>query len=255
MKTNETNQKKPLALITGGATGIGRALTELLYSEGYNVILHFHSSQKKAQQLVDNGIVLDSYKADLTIKKNVYAMAAYIKEKWGRLDCLINNAGWSTYVPFSEKETIDDVLFDTLVHTNLKTVLYCSEAFLPLLKGKEKPCIINMASLSGLTGAGSNIVYSAAKAGVIALTKEYARNCSPDIYVYAIAPGYTETNFISWMSDDMRQEKMQHIKTKRFTKPEEIARITYECCLNRRVESGSVIVIDGGEILNQEIVV
>src|SRR6202041_2065572 len=146
-------------------------------------------------QIRPAGGVAISIQADVSKDVEVHAMLAQVAREFGRLDLLVNNAGWSTRVPHRNLEQPTDAIWDKTFEINLRGVFYCIRAAVPLLRRQPGAAIVNVASVAGSTGVGSSMAYAAAKAGVITMTKSLARALAPEIRVNAISPGLIRTHF------------------------------------------------------------
>ena len=197
--------KQKVAVVTGGATGIGAAISKLLAVEGAKVLVNYRASEQDARKVVDeiiaNGGEAETYAADVRQESRVIEMFANVKKKWGRLDVLVNNAGWSRLTPHWKLDDLTDEIWDRTLDTNLRGAFYCCRAAVPLLRENGGGSIVNNTSASAYSAAGSSIVYSASKAAMVNMTKSLARALAPDIRVNAIAPGLVRTRFAGWPAE------------------------------------------------------
>lgn len=181
------------------------------------------------------------------VAKNVNEMFAFVKERIGRLDVLVNNAGIikDNYLMLMDEKNWRDV-----IRTNLDSVYHCSKVALKLLATNKKGTIINISSASGLVPNVGQTNYSASKAGVIAFTKALAKEVVRNgITVNAIAPGYVETEMTVSMNEKTKNQWIDKILMKRFAKPEGIAKLSvFLASDDARYITGQCIVIDGGLI-------
>jgi 3-oxoacyl-[acyl-carrier protein] reductase len=192
-------QNQTTVIITGASGGIGNLTAKLFAAEGYNVLINYHHSEAMAAELAaglkHEGKPAAIFKADITRRNEVDSMVDFCIHSFGSIDILINNAGVSKQKLFIE---ISGEEWDEIINTNLKGVFHCSQAvlrhMLPVKKGK----IINIASIWGMVGAACEVHYSAAKAGVIGLTKALAKELGPsNIQVNCIAPGVIQTEMLA----------------------------------------------------------
>ena len=187
-----------VALVTGSATGIGRAIAEALAASGAAVAVnHFDQADEAASIVADisaaGGVAL-SFDADVTDARAVEQMVAQIAAALGPIDILVNNAGILLEKPFLD---IAEAEWDRVIAVDLKSVFLCSQAVLRQMVVRGSGCIINIASELAYLGRAEFTAYCAAKAGVVGLTKSLAREFAPAIRINGIAPGPTETAMLS----------------------------------------------------------
>ncbi len=196
--------KKKTVIVTGGARGIGKAMTEVFAEKGYNVLTNFNKSEKSAEELYSclkaRGLSVEKYKADVTDREQVKGMVKYCLDRFGKIDILINNAGIAQDKLFTE---ITDDDWDMMINTNLKSVYYCSQEVLKTMLPQKSGKIVNISSIWGLVGASCEVHYSVSKAGVIGLTKSLAKELGPsNIQVNCVAPGVIETDMLCDCTDE-----------------------------------------------------
>ena len=239
------------ALITGAATGIGRAIAQRFARDGVSVVINFHSSREAAEDLVariraTQGTAT-AIGADVSSQSEVETMFAQVEREFGRLDVLVNNAGWSTRVPHRNLEALTDEIWNMTFDTNLRGIFYCVRAAVPLLSKQPGAAIVNIASVAGSTGVGSSIAYAAAKAGVLTLTKSLARALAPEIRVNAVSPGLVRTNFAGRPESDSSFSAEENITPlKRLTTVEECAETVHYLTFKATSVTGQNIQVDGG---------
>lgn len=191
-----------VAIVTGGGTGMGRGICELLAAEGARVLVNYRASAEAANEVAASieqaGGEAWAYAADVASDHDVGRMVSDVEKRWGRLDILVNNAGWSKVTPHWKLDDLTDEIWDRTLNTNLRGAFYCSRAAVPLMRKSGGGSIVNNASASAYTAAGSSIVYSASKAAMVNMTKSLARVLAPEIRVNAIAPGLVHTRFAGW---------------------------------------------------------
>jgi len=241
--------KGKASLITGGGTGIGRAIALSFAREGASVAVNYSRSEKEAmttaQEIRDSGVHALAIKADVSQNAQVHEMINKVIEEFGRLDILVNSAGVTTFIPAEDLERLTEEIWDRTMAVNLKGTFFCCRAAVPAMKSHGGGSIINISSIAGTTGIGSSIAYSASKAGVICLTKSLARALAPEIRVNTIAPGFVDSR---WTADWPEFRKMHEEATpmKRVAKPEDIAEAALFLVRSDFV-TGQVIVVDGGK--------
>jgi 3-oxoacyl-[acyl-carrier protein] reductase len=213
------------ALVTGAATGIGRAIAIALAGAGARIAVNHLGHAREARQVVKemaaHGASAIEVEADVTKAAKVERMIGKIRDALGPIDILVNNAGVILEKPFIETTEED---WDYVVDTDLKAVYLCSRAVLPVMVERGAGTIINITSELGFLGRERYAAYCAAKAGVIGLTRSLAREFAPAIRVNAIAPGPVNTSMLSLesMSAEML-ERERAIPAKRVGEPSEIA--------------------------------
>lgn len=186
-------------LVTGGSRGIGAEIAKQFAQSGYNVAINYNRSDDKAQALKNeisaNGGVAEIFKADVSEYNTVKQMIENIYSTFGFIDVLVNNAGISQQILFTE---ITPEQWATMISTNLTSVYNCCNCVLPRMISEHKGCIINIASMWGETGGSCEVHYSSAKAGVIGLTKALAKEVGPsNIRVNCVSPGVVMTDMMS----------------------------------------------------------
>ena len=236
---------KKIILITGAARGIGRGIVEELIKNEDNIIIaNYNKSEEKARELQEKGIQI--YRADVTNSLEVKEMIKYILNKYGKIDVLINNAGISQIKMFNDLTEED---WNNMITTNLTSVFYTTQAVIDNMIKNKNGCIINISSIWGMVGASCESHYSAAKAGMIGLSKALAKELGPsNIRVNVIAPGDIETD----MNKELSEEDILRIKEEtplgKIGKPQDIAR-----CVNWLIEdefmTGQVISPNGGWVI------
>jgi 3-oxoacyl-[acyl-carrier protein] reductase len=237
--------KDKVILVTGGSSGIGKETALLLSKEGATVIINYYSNEKEAAEVLrsckNKGVTL---KADVSIPSEVSQMFEAIKEKYGKLDVLINNAGIDRPKPFFDLSLRD---WDETLKTNLYGVFLCSQEAQKIMpKGAR---IINTASVRGLDHCGrkGNLVYTVSKAAVISLTKTLAKELAPNILVNAVAPGPTNTKISKLWSEKTKKANIKKSLLKRLMEPSDIANTFLFLCSDMASGiTGEVIVADGG---------
>ncbi|PKM37054.1 MAG: pteridine reductase [Gammaproteobacteria bacterium HGW-Gammaproteobacteria-10] len=236
-------------LITGGAKRIGAACAKLLHESGFNILLHYRSSERSALQLSDllNDIRPDSaqiIKADLAVKDELLLLANYAKTAWGGIDALVNNA--SSFYPTGIGQ-VSEHDWDELIGSNLKAPFFLTQALVEELSAR-RGCVVNITDIHAERGLKGYPVYSIAKAGLVAMTRVMAKELGPDIRVNAVSPGA-----ILWpeqdMSEAIKQEIVERIALKRNGAPEDIARAVRFLIKEADYITGQVIAVDGGRTL------
>ena len=247
------SDSRPVALVTGGATGIGHAAVIALATAGYDVAINYSRSEDAARATGSAAIKLGArallLRADVSDDQQVRAMIASINETFGRLDVLINNAGTTTAMKPRDLESISVEEWDRVFGVNTRSVFLVTRAAVPLLRA-AKGCVVNTASIVGLRPGPQPLPYAASKAAVVNLTKTLAYNLGPDIRVNAVAPGWMEGEWMERMLQDKYRDLMdrraKQTPLKRCVTAEDVAETMMSLVQGNRFVTGEIIVIDGG---------
>ena len=194
-----------IAIVTGAGQGIGRGIAEKLAAEGATVILtdlNEVTAKETAQEIGGVGSSVFGMWADVTSRESVDAMVAQVRRQFGRIDVLVNNAGWDKASPFVDSQPAD---WDRVIAINLYGVLHTCKAVLPIMAAQGSGSVVNLASDAGRVGSSGEAVYSAAKGGVIAFTKAIAREMARhQVNANAVCPGPTDTALFASMGATTR---------------------------------------------------
>ena len=195
--------KGKVALVTGGGTGMGRAMCLKFASEGAGVAVNYSKSQKQAEAVAEAarqmGAAALAIKADVAQDQEARRLVEETVAKLGRLDILVNNAGWTHRVNHRELEGLTEEVLERTWTVNVKGPLYCIRAAIPHMLKVGGGAIVNVTSIAAFQGAGSSVIYCASKAALGTITKSLARAYAKDnIRVNAIAPGFVDTGFVDW---------------------------------------------------------
>lgn len=240
-----------VALVTGGAGGIGAAIVRALAEAGASVIAGYNSSGAAAEALVAGlpGGGHRAVAAPVTDTPAVEALARAVEVDYGRLDILVNCAGTTRFVPHADLDALDDALIDTILAVNVRGVVAATRAFRPLLARSGAGLIVNISSIAAQSAMGSNIVYCASKAAVDNLTKSLARALAPAIRVVSVAPGLVDTEFVKGLDPAWRDRQAEQTPLGRLAQPEEVAAAVLAAATVLSFTTGSVIPVEGGRLL------
>ena len=241
------------ALVTGAATGIGRSAVLALARAGYDVAVNYSSSEKAARDTASEAETLRAktllVKCDVADEPGVRAMLASVKQSFGRLDVLVNNAGTTASWKPKDLETLSLEEWDRVFAVNVRGLFQVTRAAVPLLK-ESRGCVVNTASIVGLRPGPQPLPYAASKAAVVNLTKTLAWNLGPEIRVNAVAPGWMEGDWMKRMLKDKYEELMgkraKATPLKRVVTADDVAETMMSLIESNRFVTGEVIVIDGG---------
>lgn len=245
---------KQAALITGGATGIGRSAVLALAKAGYDVAINYGSSEAAAKETAAEaeklGVRALTLKCDVSDEKAVLAMLAAVDAAFGKLDVLVNNAGTTASMKLKDLDSISIDEWDRVFNVNVRGLFLTTRASVPLLRKGTNPCIVNTASIVGLRPGPQPLPYAASKAAVVNLTKTLAYNLGPDIRVNAVAPGWMEGDWMKRMLKDKYEDLMgkraRATPLKRCVTADDVAETMMSLVQGNRFVTGEIIVIDGG---------
>jgi len=232
-------------LITGAAKGIGKQIAIDFKKAGYNVCITYNKSEKEAKEIKDT-LNIDIYELDVTKSGDIDLVIDQIVSKYGKIDCLVNNAGICDYSLFTD---ISEDSFMNMINTNLTSVFNITKSVLKKTMIKEKNAsIINISSIWGITGSSCEVHYSTSKAGVIGMTKSLAKELGlSNITVNSIAPGVIETDMLNSLSQVDLNVLKYEIPLNRIGKPSDISGMAvFLASDNARYITGQVLTIDGG---------
>ena len=237
-----------VALITGGARGIGRTTAQLFAREGAKVALcdvDEAAGQEVVREIEQAGGEALFVRADVSRMPDVEAVVEKVKERWGQIDVLLNNAGIlrdATLLKMTEED------FNAVIDVNLKGVFHCTKAVAPLMVEQGSGSIINVSSVVALYGNFGQTNYVAAKAGIIGMTKVWARELGrKGVRVNAVCPGFVETEMIRSVPPEILEKVKERIPLGRFATPEEVARVyLFLASEESSYVNGAVISVDGG---------
>lgn len=245
--------KGKVSFITGAARGIGKAAVEALGTEGSLIIatdIDMKSLKATIEDLSTKGIEATALKLDITKLKDIEKCVAYTLKKYNKIDILINNAGIFSNMPILELTEMD---WDNIFSVNLKGTFFMSKGVLPIMMKQKYGKIINLASLSAKQGgltSGAN--YGASKAGVITITKYFAKFCAPyGINVNAIVPGYVDTDMFSNNPPEKIKKVIKSIPLGRIAKSKEIAKvIVFLASDDSSYITGEILDVNGGVLMD-----
>jgi 3-oxoacyl-[acyl-carrier protein] reductase len=245
---------RPVGLVTGAATGIGRAAALALAKNGYDVVINFSRSDDAAKATARDAEAAGArtllYRSDVSDDTCVRAMLAATEKKFGRLDVLINNAGTTIDV---EPKNLDEVKvedWNRVFAVNVLGLFLVARAAVPLLRKSPNAGIVNTCSIAGLRPSAQPLPYAASKAAIANLTKTLANALGPEIRVNAVAPGWMEGD---WMKrtlaenyDGLMARRAKYTPLKRCCTAEDVAETMMSLILGNRFVTGEIVVIDGG---------
>lgn len=242
---------KKTALVTGGAKGIGAAVCRALAQDGFSIALNYNTSENQAESLKNElsaVTCVEIFKADVSDSREVDKMFAEIEKTFGGVDVLVNNAGISEQMLFTD---ITDEMWQRMIGVNLTGAFNCCRRALPYMIHMKSGSIINIASMWGEVGASMEVHYSAAKAGLIGLTKALAKEVGlSGITVNAVSPGVVLTDMMARFSDEDKRALADETPMGILGKPEDIAQaVRFLAGDTARFVTGQVISVNGGYVV------
>lgn len=238
------------AIVTGGAKGIGKAIVYELAKKNINVVLNYNTSEEQAkiikEDLNKKEYIVEIFRADVSKRENVKKLVQFAKEKFGKVDILINNAGIDQIKLFTD---ITDEEWDNMIKVNLNSVFYTTQEVLNDMINRKSGCIINISSIWGITGGACEVHYSVSKSAINGLTKALAKEVAlSNVRINAIAPGAIFTDMNENLTKEEINEVEKEIPMGRFGKPEDIAK-----CVSWLIEdeytTGQIISPNGGWVI------
>jgi 3-oxoacyl-[acyl-carrier protein] reductase len=246
-------QGKRVALVTGAATGIGRAAAVALADVGYDVAINYSRSESAARETAAlaqaKGAKTLLFKCDVSDDPSVRKMLVAVEKEFGRLDALVNNAGTTSNIKPGDFEAMTAEEWDRVFAVNVRGMFQVTRAASPLLKA-ARGSIVNTASIVGLRPGPQPLPYAASKAAVVSLTKLLALNLAPEVRVNAVAPGWMEGDWMKRMLadryDDLMARRAKSTPLRRCATAEDVAEVIVNLITSNRFVNGEIIVIDGG---------
>lgn len=244
----------PVAVVTGGAGGLGSAICTKLASDEMRVVVGYHHSADAAHKLVAtlSGAGHSARPAPVTDTAALTALAATIARDYGGCDVLVNCAGITRFVPHADLDSLDDQLIDAILATNVRGAFAAVRAFRSLLDNSSLPgggVVVNVSSIAAEIAMGSNVIYCASKAALDNMTKSLARALAPRIRVVSVSPGLVDTEFVKSLDQAWRHEQASRAPLGRLATPQEVAAAVAAVVTTFTCTTGSVVKVDGGRAL------
>ena len=240
-----------IAIVTGGGTGIGRAVSTLLARQGATVAIFYSNSDSDAQDTVstitEEGGKAIAFQADIADAVMVRKTIETVRQSFGRIDYLVNNAGITKQLNFNDLDAIDDDIWDALFDVNVKGTFHCCQAAAPYLKEQAGSAIVNIGSIAGETGYGSSLPYAVSKSAVHGMTRSLARALAPAVRVNCVAPGAVATRW--WRGNEEKMHALSgHLPLQRISTPEDIADLVL-MLLKAESVTGQILRAENGQAL------
>ena len=249
------SSSNPVAIITGGSRGVGAATAKLLASKGWNVTITCTSSIEDANKIVKEceelGVEALALTADVSNDELCRKTAEETLSKWGRIDCLVNNAGTTKFVfNHADLEGLDAEDFLHIYKVNVVGPFQMVRACKDALNKSDNPSVINISSIAGIKGIGSSLAYASSKGALNTMTKSMARNLGP-IRVNAICPGFIQGEWLKkGLGEDLYNASLKNLESSTplglAVTPEQVADSIYNFAAISTTVTGETLLVDGG---------
>jgi 3-oxoacyl-[acyl-carrier protein] reductase len=243
-----------VALVVGGAGAIGAATSRMLAQAGATIIVTHMTTERATRSaaalLVDLGEGEHAaFPANVADTSTLLALREQVEARFGRLDILVNAAGFTKPVPHADLDALTDDLIDQMFQVNWRGQFAAIRTFAPLLKASGDGLVVSISSIAAFTAVGSSIAYCAAKAGIDVMTKALARTLAPDVRVLAVSPGVVDTGFVPGRGADFNDKVSESTPLGRIADSEDIAAAITACATMLGYSTGHTIQVDGGRAL------
>ena len=247
---SDTSMDGRIAVVTGGAGGIGSAICRRLAKAGATLVI-IDLALEKAQSLAESlpggsHFVSD---ASITNSEELHNLANQVGGRYGKVDLLVNNAGITTPVAHDDLDGLSDEWIDRIFQVNWRGSFACVRVFKELLQAEGGGTVVNISSIAGTTGVGSNVAYCASKAAINSMTRSLARALAPDIRVVAVAPGWVLGEYAKRMDPTYLQQQVDLTPVGRLAAPEDVAETVWAITTKLTMMTGNVVPVDGGRPL------
>ena len=241
-----------IAVVTGGARGIGRAIALALAEEGAEVVINYHHSEERSlavkEEIEARGGKAAVMQCDVSDYESCERFVSAVAEMYGRIDIWVNNAGITKDQLLMR---MSEEAFDEVIETNLKGTFQCMRFVSRVMVKQRCGRIINLSSVVGIAGNAGQVNYAASKAGVIGMTKSAAKELAGrGITVNAVAPGFIETEMTSVLSEKVQEQAKNQIPLGHFGTPEDVASaVVFLASEQAKYITGQVLQVDGGMVM------
>ncbi len=247
---SDTSMNGRTAVITGGAGGIGSAICRRLAQAGATLVIIDLAKEKAlelAESLPGKGHFVSN--ASITNSDELKNLADQLQARYGKIDLLVNNAGITTPVAHDDLDSLTDEWIDRIFQVNWRGSFACVRAFKDLLAAGEGGTVVNLSSIAGTTGVGSNVAYCASKAAIDSMTRSLARALAPQIRMVSVAPGWVLGEYAKRMDPAYLQAQVDLTPLNRLASPEDVAETIWAIATSLTFMTGNVVPVDGGRPL------
>jgi 3-oxoacyl-[acyl-carrier protein] reductase len=240
-----------VVVVTGGSSGIGAAAVRQFADLGADIVIGYHANEAAARDLLHQLPAGRHAIARLALEDaaTFTTFAGELATKFGKLDILVNSAGYTRAIPHSDLDALTDDLFRQILVANVCGPYSAIRTLRPLLNASGSGLVVNVSSISGFTASGSNVAYCAAKAALDNLTMSLARALGPDIRLLTVSPGAVATDFVPGRDRGALEAGAKSTPLRRVIEPDDVALAIVACATHLRASTGSRIVVDGGRHL------
>ncbi|HWY71226.1 MAG TPA: SDR family oxidoreductase [Terriglobales bacterium] len=241
-----------VALVTGGGTGVGRAIVLQLARLGAAVAVNYSKSKDEADATAKEaqgyGVRALAIQADVADESQVQLMVEQVTQRLGPVEILVNNAAFTRFTDLSDLHALSQQDWNRTFAVNVNGTLYCTRAVVPSMKAKAWGRVVNVSSVAAFTGGGSSIAYCASKAAILSLTRSFAKVLGPEITVNAVAPGLIETRWVASMKrlDEFRESWKKDTALGKVLTPDDVAEAAVSLIASMSLVTGQTIIVDGG---------
>lgn len=247
--------KGKVSLVTGGGTGVGRAIVLQLARLGAAVAVNYSQSKSEAESTAkeagDCGVRSLAVQADVADESQVQRMTEMVRQQLGPVEILVNNAAFTRFTHLADLHALSQQDWNRTFSVNVNGTFYCSRAVAPMMKSQGWGRIVNISSIAAFTGQGSSIAYCASKAAVLSLTRSLARVLGPEITVNAVAPGLIDTRWIAGRErlEELKASYMRETPLGKVLTPDDVAEAAVSLITSMNLVTGQTIVVDGGKTM------
>ena len=239
------------AVITGASGGIGSAIARRLAKDGFAVVVGYHTAAARADELLADLIGSGHRAAQISVLNpaSLEELARSLQAQAGQLDVLVNCAGVTRSIPHDDLDGLDDDLINEIFATNWRGPFATIRALRPLLDAAENAVVVNISSIAGVTGQGSNVAYCASKAALDSMTRSLGRALAPFIRVVSVSPGWVLGEYAARMPLEMIDAQRAATPLGRLATPDDVAAAVSAAVNDLPFTTGSMISVDGGRHL------